>query len=78
VTLLRKDKIKTLNLSREYLMQFTGIVSFAYTTWAIGQFYEKRKIINYVKAFFAYVSGMLTFTLAAIIIGNLTDLIIKR
>jgi hypothetical protein len=59
------------------LMQFAGMVGFVYTTWAIGQFYE-NKIINYVKAFFAYILGMLTFTLTVIIIGTLTDLIIRH
>lgn len=60
------------------LMQTAGIVGFVYTTWAIGEFYQKGKAINYVKAFFAYILGMLTFSLTAIIIGIVTDLIIKR
>lgn len=60
------------------LMQIAGIAGFAYTTWAIGQFYEKGKFINYVKAFFAYILGMLTFALTIQIIGAITDLIIKH
>lgn len=60
------------------LMQFAAISGFVYTTWAIGQFYEKGKIINYVKAFFAYILGLLTFTLTAILLGTLIDLITKH
>ena len=60
------------------LMQIAGIAGFIYTTWAIGQFYDKGKVINYVKAFFAYILGMLTFTLIAIIVGTIIDLIIKK
>jgi len=60
------------------VMQTAGTVGFVYTTWAIGEFYEKGKVINYVKAFFAYILGMLTFSLTAIIIGIVTDLIIKH
>lgn len=60
------------------LMQIAGIVSFVYTTWAIGQFYGKGKIVNYVKAFFSYFLGMLTFTLTAIAIGILIDLILMK
>jgi hypothetical protein len=60
------------------LMGFAVVVGFVYTTWAIGQFYEKGKIVNYVKAFFAYILGMLTFTLTAILIGTLVDLIAKH
>ncbi|MGL5113653.1 MAG: DUF3667 domain-containing protein [Flavobacterium sp.] len=55
--------------------EFVGLI---YTTWAVGQFYDKTKISSYFKAFFAYIFGMLTFALAVIIVGALTDLIIKH
>ena len=65
-------------LTHFHLMQTAGIAGLVYTTWAIAQFYDKGKVATYVKAFFAYILGMLTFSLAAIIIGILTDLIIKH
>jgi hypothetical protein len=58
-------------------MQFAGIGGFAYTTFAIGQFYDKRKIASYVKAFLAYILGMVTFVLLLMIVGALIDLINK-
>lgn len=58
------------------LMQIAGVVGFIYLTWAIGQFYGKGKFINYVKAFFAYILGMLTFSITAIIIGTIIDLLV--
>jgi hypothetical protein len=60
------------------LMQIAGVVGFTYTTWAIGQFYAKGNVINYVKAFFAYILGMLTFILTAILIGIIIDILIKH
>jgi hypothetical protein len=60
------------------VMQIAGIVGFIYVTWAIGQFFEKGKFFNYVKAFFAYVLGMITSALSAIIIGNTIDIFIKH
>jgi hypothetical protein len=57
--------------------QFLGITGFIYTTWAIAQFFDKTKVLNYVKALFAYVLGMVTFILTALILGSITDLIIK-
>ena len=60
------------------LMQIGGIVGFIYSTWAIGQFFDKSKFLNYLKAFFSYFLGFLTFTFAAILIGTLIDLIIKH
>ncbi|HMT77407.1 MAG: DUF3667 domain-containing protein [Saprospiraceae bacterium] len=57
------------------LMQIAGVVGFVYTTWAVGHFFGKTKISNYVKAFFAYILGMLTFTLTAILLGILIDFI---
>lgn len=55
-----------------------GMVGIVYSTWAIGHFFGKDKILNYVKAFFAYILGMLTFTFGAIFLGVLIDLIIKH
>jgi hypothetical protein len=59
------------------LMQIAGILSIAYFTWSIGQFFDKTKAVNYIKAFAAYLLGMLTFTLIAICSGYLIDSIIK-
>ena len=56
-------------------MQYAGIGGFAYTTFAIGQFYDKRKIASYVKAFLAYILGMVTFVLLLMIVGAIIDLI---
>lgn len=55
------------------LMQIAGIVGFIYMTWSIGQFYGTGQVLNYVKALFAYILGMLTFSLAAVLIGTLID-----
>lgn len=60
------------------LMQVAGITGIAYCTWAIGQFFDKGKAINYVKAFTAYMLGMLTFMLMAVALGILIDLMIKH
>ncbi len=60
------------------LILIASIICFVYTTWAIGQFYEKGKIINYVKAFFAYMLGMITFFVVAILIGTIVDLMTKH
>jgi len=65
-------------LTELHLMPAAGIAGFVYTTWAIGQFYEKSKAISYVKALFAYILGMLSFTILALIIGTITDIIIKH
>ncbi len=56
------------------IVQFGGILGMVYLTWAIGQFFNKREAISYVKAFLL---GMLTFGLLIIIIGVTLDLIIK-
>ncbi|MCF6308781.1 MAG: DUF3667 domain-containing protein [Flavobacteriaceae bacterium] len=59
------------------LMQIASIVSVLYSAWAIGQFFDKSKFSNYVKAFFSYLLGFLTFTFTVILIGTLIDLVIK-
>jgi hypothetical protein len=58
------------------LMQSAVIVGFIYLTWAIGQFYGKGKVRNYVYAFSAYLLGMITFSVSAILIEIVLDLLI--
>ena len=60
------------------LMQFAGIIGSVYSAWAIAQFFDKSKFSNYIKAFFAYLLGIMSSSIAAILIGALIDLIIKR
>jgi hypothetical protein len=60
------------------LMQVGAVLFFAYCTWAIGQFFDKKKPISYVKAFASYILGMTTFWLSAFLLGTLIDLITKH
>jgi hypothetical protein len=59
------------------LMQIGGILFIVYCTWAIGQFFDRKKPLNYFKAFASYTVGMITFMIAAILLGVSIDLIIK-
>lgn len=58
--------------------QIGGIIGIIFCTWAIGQFFAKDKFFNYVKAFFAYILGMITFTFLAFLLGISIDLFIKQ
>lgn len=50
-----------------------GIVGLGYCAWAIGNFYGKKQLLNYVKALFAYLIGMITFFFLATALGILID-----
>ena len=65
-------------LTHVYLMQVAGYVGIVYCTWAIGQFFDKKKIVNYIKAFTSYILGMITFSLSVLLIGTLIDLATKH
>lgn len=60
------------------LMNIGGILGILYCAWAIGHFFGKEKKLNYIKAFFAYMLGMLTFSLLAIFIGLAIDTLLKH
>lgn len=64
-------------VSKINLMGFALIFVFVYITWAIGQFYDKTKFTNYLKAFAAYLLGSLSFIFLGTAIGILID-ILKR
>lgn len=59
------------------LMVFGGMVGIGYCAWAIGHFFGKEKILNYVKALLAYTLGLITFAFTAIYLGVLIDYIKK-
>jgi hypothetical protein len=52
------------------------ILGLVYIGWAIGQFYEKKNS-NYIKAFFVYLFGFLSFVIFAVLMGVIYDLILK-
>ncbi len=57
------------------LFYIGGLISFIYVSWAIGQFFDGRKIFNYFKGFLSYTLGLLSATITAVLIGTLIDLI---
>ena len=67
-----------LGLTKIDLMQTAGTLGIVYCSWAIGQFFDKKKPINYLKAFLAYMLGMLTWALSIVGIGGLIDMLLKH
>ncbi len=66
------------SLTKINLVLIASLVSIVYTSWAIGQFYEKGKPVNYFKAFCSYLLGVITFYSIANLIGIIIDLITKH
>jgi|AntRauTorckE5430_2_1112549.scaffolds.fasta_scaffold30860_2 hypothetical protein len=55
------------------VLQVGALLGFVYTSWAIGHFFDKRKKRNYLKAFLAYLIGMVTSFGMAILLGVIID-----
>lgn len=60
-------------LTHQSLMGASAVIGITYITWAIGQFFERKKISSYLKALAAYILGMLTFSASALLLGFLID-----
>jgi hypothetical protein len=60
------------------LLNVAGLFGFIYVTWATGNFFEARKIGNYIKALISYLLGFLTFYILIIAIGITIDMITKH
>lgn len=58
-----------------HFLRYGVYAFFIYIFWAIGQFFDKRKITNYIKAIISYFLGMITFTFISIGVGLLIDMI---
>ena len=63
------------SITKIQILQIGGMVALVYTSWAIGRFFDKNKKANYLKGFLSYLLGMITFFVAAIILGMGIDLI---
>lgn len=59
------------------LAPVASVIVLIYTTWGIGNFFGK-KTVNYLKAFFAYVLGTVSFSVAILFIGTMVDLLLKH
>lgn len=51
------------------LMAAASFITFAYLSWAIGQFFDRNKFTNYLKAGAAYALGFATFSASTWIVG---------
>ena len=59
------------------LFFIAGMIGMVYSIWAIGNFFENRKIKNYVKALICYILGIVTFYIIIFGIGIAVDLTLK-
>ncbi len=60
------------NLFTSSIIGLIGIFTyFAYTIWAIGQFFGEKKVISYIKSALTYVLGNFTYLIVLILIAYL-------
>ncbi|MET4142050.1 DUF3667 domain-containing protein [Pedobacter sp. UYP1] len=60
-------------LTKVNLMKISGIITVVYCTWAIGQFFDNKRMVNYLKALASYILGMITFSISIMLLGLLID-----
>ena len=63
------------SLTKIRVLSFGAYIVMVYAFWATAQFFDKRKILNYLKAPISYFLGLITFFFGAIGIGLIIDLI---
>ncbi|MGY4536389.1 hypothetical protein ACVW0P_000796 [Mucilaginibacter sp. UYNi724] len=60
------------------LMKVAGAVGIIYCSWAIAQFFNAKKVSGYIKSIAAYLLGVLSFTIAAMVLGALIDAFVRH
>lgn len=68
----------TEGLTHIRLLQYSGMLFLGYFSWAVGQFFDKHKYINYLKALGGYILGVITFTGCTLLLGLLVYSITKH
>ena len=59
------------------LIHITVLIVLIYYTWAIGQFFDKRKTVSYIKAFLSYLLGLAVFSFLITFIAIFVDIIMQ-
>lgn len=52
------------------------LVGTFYVAWGIGQIFDKRKFVNYIKAYFCYMLGILSLSFIVLLFNTLINLVI--
>jgi hypothetical protein len=60
------------------LLTTAGIIGVIYLVWAIGNFFEAKKIGNYVNALISFLLGTITFYIFIFVIGITIDTLTKH
>lgn len=58
-----------------HAMKISGVVGVLYCSWAIGHFFDRKRVVSYLKALASYLLGMVTFSVSVILLGLLVDFI---
>jgi hypothetical protein len=64
-------------LTKLKILHIGGLIGFTYSIWAIGRFFDKNKVLSYIKGFFAYLLGWFTSIILIVVTGFLIDLMTK-
>ena len=65
-------------LTHSSLIYPASLLAMIYTIWAIGQFFDKRKIGSYIKATLSFVLGVLIFAISVTTIAIFVDIVFKQ
>ncbi len=57
------------------VMTFASVLIVFYITWSIADFFDSKKVVNYVKSLSSYMVGMIVFFLLIMSVGILIDFI---
>lgn len=60
------------------LLAIAGIIGMLYIFWATGNFFEKNKISNYIKALISFILGTIVFYIIVFAIGITIDILTKH
>ncbi|MEJ5994443.1 DUF3667 domain-containing protein [Pedobacter sp. Du54] len=60
------------------LLRVAGIIGVIYVIWAIGNFFEAKKLGNYMKALISFLLGTITFYIIIFAIGITIDILTKH
>jgi len=57
------------------IIQESTYIGAIYLTWAIGHFFDKKKVTSYIKAFLSYIFASMVLGIIILVVGTLVDVV---
>lgn len=61
------------SLTQKSILEYTSLLGLIYVCWALASFFNRKKLLSFIKGFFCYVLGLSSFLILGFVVGVLVN-----